>query len=55
MKFSIALLAGLLAAEGASNAFQIDISSCQAQQIDKNTVFNCNCTGGSGDYSWNFN
>lgn len=54
MKFSIAFLAGLFIAQGASNALQIDTSSCKVQKIDKSTTLNCNCTGGSGNYDWHF-
>jgi len=54
MKFSIAFLAGLFIAQGASNALQIDTSSCKVQKIDKNTTLNCNCIGGSGNYDWHF-
>lgn len=54
MKFSIAFLAGLFIAQGASNALQIDTSSCKVQKVDKNTTLNCNCTGGSGSYDWHF-
>ena len=54
MKFGIALVAGLLIAEGTSSNFQLQATSCQVKKVQQNNQVNCNCTGGSGDYDWHF-
>lgn len=54
MKFSIALLAGLLVTSGVTKGLKIDTTSCKIEKKVEVDTFSCPSTCESADLEWRF-
>lgn len=54
MKTGIAVLTGLLVADGVATGFKIDVGGCQTQKTIEYNTLSCPCAGGSGNFDWHF-
>ena len=54
MKTGLAIVAGLLVADGVATNFGFDLGGCRVQKTSARDEFGCPCVGGSGNYDWKF-
>lgn len=54
MKTGLALIAGLLITDGLAGGSSLSVGGCNLSHSSTGSSFGCDCSGGSGSYSWNY-